>query len=315
MLLALLLAIAPQKPIEAKLTLPAEARVRGTELALGRLARVECADAAVRARLERYSLGWAPAPGYSRLVQRWQLERELAHAFPTVTISSSGAVDCRVAPEVARVTSDEIASKARGELEELFRGRDARIRATGNVAELEVPAPNEKLELRAVNVGLAQRELRGGAWNVGVQVWIDGTLYQTAWTTFAVELWADVPVLVRDVARGELLSPDMVETRRVELGADSTSAALSGDSLAGAVAQRDLARGSIVQDRDVRRAQLVATGEPVTLEVRKGAVVARSTVTCKQDGRLGDRVKIVNAGSARELTALVVGRALVRIEL
>jgi flagella basal body P-ring formation protein FlgA len=122
-------------------------------------------------------------------------------------------------------------------------------------------------------------------------------------------------VLVRDVARGELLSSAMVETRRVEVGADTPLAALEGSALAGAVAQRDLARGSVVLDRDVRRAQLVANGEPVTLEVRKGAVVARSTVTCKQDGRLGDRVKIVGQGSARELTALVVGRATVRIEL
>lgn len=312
MLLALFLALAPQGPIEAKLVLPKETRVRGTELSLASLGRVECADAAVRARLERYSLGWAPAPGYSRLVQRWQLERELAHAFPTVAVSLTGAPDCRVAPETARVASEDIATKARGELEGLFRGRDAKIRATGNVADLEVPAANETIELRPT---LAQRELRGGAWNVGVQVWIDGTLYQTAWATFAVELWAEMPVLVRDVARGELLSPEMLETRRVEVTGDATFAALSGDSLAGAVTQRDIARGSVVQDRDVRRAQLVTSGEPITLEVKKGAVVARSTVTCKQDGRLGDRVKIVNAGGARELTAIVVGRALVRIEL
>lgn len=296
----------------ARVVFPAEARVRGTELALGTLATVDCADAALRARIESFSLGWAPAPGYSRLLQRGSVERDVAKAFPGVQVAISGADACRVYPRTQLVRGAELESKARAELESLLAGREAVVRVVNASADLEVPEAREKLELRS---RIDRRELRGGAWSVPVQVWIDGALYQTAWTSFTAELWAELPVLVRDVARGELLSPAHVETRRVRVEGDVPLAALGSDALSGAVAQRELARGSFVTDRDVKRAQLVARGEPVTLEIRKGSVVARSTVTCTQDGALGDTVKIQTADKSRELAARVLGRGLVTIEL
>lgn len=296
----------------ASVVLQGDAQVPGTEIELGRVAQVRCDDAALAAKLETYSLGWTPAPKYSRLLQRWELERDLRTAFPGIEITVSGAERCRVAPQTDVVRGEALLAKAKGELEALFRGRDAQVRPTGNVVDVEVPTAKSALELRPA---LQRRELKGGAWSVPVQIWIDGSVYQTTWIQLAVELWADVPVLVRDVARGELLAPDMVEVRRVALDANSPSRPLDGLALSGAVAQRDLARGSVVGDQDVRRARFVARGELVTLEVRKGSVVARSSVVCQQDGALGDKVKVVNAGASRELSVQVVGRALVRIDL
>lgn len=302
----------PNATVTAKLVLPSEARVRGTELELASLATVECADPATRARLERHSLGWAPAPGYSRLLQRAQVERELAAGFPGVQLSITGADSCRVTPRTQIVSANVLVEKAQAELATIFAGRETTVRVTGALVDLEVPEAREKTELLA---RIERRELRGGAWSIPVQVWIDGALYQTAWAGFSVELWAELPVLVRDVARGELLSSGHVETKRVKVEGDTPFAALDALALSGSVAQRDLARGSIVTDRDVKRAQLVTRGEPITLEVQKGAVVARSTVTCTQDGALGDTIQVQTADKSRPLAARVVGRALVRIEL
>ena len=298
--------------VSAAIVLPAEAHVKGTELALGALATIDCADAELRARLERYSLGWAPAPGYSRLLQRAVLQRDLTAAFPGAVLTIAGADACRVHPKTRIVRGAELEAKGRAELDALFVGRDAVVRIANASADLEVPDARETMELRA---RLERRELRGGTWSVPVQVWIDGALYQTAWTTFATELWTELPVLVRDVARCELLSSAHVEPRRVKVEDGASFAALGADALAGAVAQRDLARGSVVTDRDVKRAQLVARGEPVTLEVRKGAVTARSTGTCNQDGALGDVVKVLTADKSREIVARVAGRGLVVVQL
>lgn len=300
----------------ASIVLADDAQVRGTELELGRVAQVRCDDAALAARLEHFSLGWTPAPRYSRLLQRWELERDLKNAFPDVEFTVSGSERCRVAPQTEVVRGEALLQKAKRELETLFQGRDARLRPDTNVIDIEVPAATTGMELRAA---LQRRELRGGAWSVPVQIWIDGGVYQTAWIGLNVELWADVPVLVRDVARGELLAPEMVESRHVQLDASNAlggpASPLVGDALAGAVANRDLARGTVVTDQDVRRARMVSRGEVVTIEVHKGAVVARATFTCQQDGALGDKVKVVNADKSRELTVEVCGRATCRITL
>lgn len=312
MLLQLITLLALAGGPSATITLPAEARARGTELGVSEIAKVDCVDAATKARIERHTLGWSPAPGYSRLLQRLQVERELTSAFPGVAIRVSGADACRVTPLTQVVTASAIETKARAELATLFEGRESTVRLASPLADLELPEAREKTELVA---RIERRELRGGAWSVPVQLWIDGAVYQTAWASFAVELWADVPVLVRAVARGELLSAADVELRRSRVDAGTPEDALDGVALAGAVAQRDLARGSIVAARDVKRAQLVTRGEPVTLEVQKGAVVARSTVTCSQDGALGDSIQVQTADKSRSLRARVVGRSLVRIEL
>lgn len=298
--------------LTANVELSGEARVRGTELTLGAVATVRCDTPETRARLEAHAIGWAPAPGFSRVLASAQLERELEMAFPGLDIVIDRTRTCRVLPETRRLGAAEIEQAAQHELAQLFIGRDAHLRTKTAARDLDVPAPREKLELRAV---IDRRELRAGDWNVPVQLWIDGYLYQTVWQTFAVELWAEVPALVRDVTRGELLGPELVELRRVQLEGDAITGALDASALSGAVALRDLPRGSAITSRDVRRAQLVTNGEPVTLEVRKGGITARSTCICRQDGALGDKVKVATNDKSRELNAQVVGRALVRIEL
>lgn len=308
----LLQVVATGSLLTANVELSGAARVRGTELTLGAVATVRCDAPETQARLEGYAIGWAPAPGFSRVLAAAQLERELESAFPGVDITLDRTRTCRVSPETQRVGAAELQSRAEAELAQVFAGRDARLHVKNPARDLDVPAPLASLELRPV---IERRELRAGDWNVPVQLWIDGALYQTVWQTFAVELWAEVPALVRDVARGELLAPELVELRRVQLTGDALTGVLDASALSGAVALRDLARGVAITSRDVRRATLVTSGEPVTLEVRKGGITARSSVVCRQDGALGDKVKVQTSDKTRELNAQVIGRALVRIEL
>jgi flagella basal body P-ring formation protein FlgA len=65
----------------------------------------------------------------------------------------------------------------------------------------------------------------------------------------------------------------------------------------------------------VRRAQLVRRGDLVQLQVKKGAVVARSTAIAAEDGMFGERIRVTTASSKRELTAVVVGRESVEVVL
>ena len=57
--------------------LPPDARVSGTELRLGSIARVEGDDPTEVASLKSMHLGYSPAPGYSRLFDANQLLAEL----------------------------------------------------------------------------------------------------------------------------------------------------------------------------------------------------------------------------------------------
>lgn len=292
--------------------LPGEARVRGAELALGQLATIEGDDAELAARVSALAVGHAPAPGYTRTLQRWQLEERVRTDFPGASIAFRGSGACRVILEVERVAGQAIQSAARTELAGVFGQREISIATETAVADVDVPLGAAPARLRA---SIDRRELRGGAWQVPVQILVDGAPYQTVWAAFQVELFDLVPVLVRDVRRGELLGSDLIETRRVRISAQEAGAFLAPEKLVGASAVRDLAAGRGVVEADVKRALLVRQGDTVELSVRKGPILARATATALQGGAIGDKVRVSTGDKNRSITGVIVGRNQIEVDL
>lgn len=289
-----------------------ETRVRGTELSVGALAEVRGDDAALVERVKALELGWAPAPGYTRTLQRWQIEQKLQGAFPGTQLQIEGAQVVRVVPQTQKLSGTELRTRAEEELRSLFAGRETILTPTSALTDLEIPAGQRAPELRCL---LEKREQRAGAWSVPVQIWVDGALYSTQWINFQVELSELRPVLVRDLRRGDVIGPEHFELRRTRIGHMGGLEPLSGPALLGAVAQVDLAAGSTVTAREVQRARLVKSGETVQIQVRKGAITARSSAIAKADGMSGDRIRLVSADKSREISGVVIGRGLVEVDL
>lgn len=294
----------------ASVALPPQVSVRGTELLLGQVAALD-GDAASLARLRSLSLGYAPAPGYVRTLQRWQIADRVRAAVPNVEIRWSGAEVCRVVPEIERVFGTELQSSAAQALEASYAGRDATIRPSGRCADIDVPRGETPVSLRVVP---ESRELRAGTVSIPVQVIVDGTAYQTVWVPFDVELVELVPVLARDVQRGEILGREHFESRTQRLAAGS-AAFLSPERAIGSTVLRDLPAGSRVFEADVKRTLLVKQGDTVALVVKKGAVDARAHATALQNGYLGDRIRVSTNDKTKTVTAVVAGRAHVEIDL
>jgi flagella basal body P-ring formation protein FlgA len=294
------------------IVLPAQVQVRGTELSLGSVAQVRGDDAALVERAKALELGWTPAPGYTRVLQNWQIEQKLAAAFAGTSVKFEGSPACKIAPETAHVAGSALLAKAQEELRSVFGAREVALVAQGQVSDLEVPQGQKPCELRCA---IERREQHAGAWSVPVQVWVDGTLYQTCWIGFAAELYDLVPVLAREVRRGDVLDGSLLELRRTRIGADLGGEPLGFMALNGAVALRDLGAGSVLTERDVQRAKLVRNGDTVQLQVRKGSITARGTAIAKADGSAGERIRVWNSDKTRELSGTVIGRGLVEIDL
>lgn len=293
-------------------TVPETASVRGQDLHVSSIVRVEGAEASDRARIEALTLGYTPSPGYGRVITRDEIATRLRAALPDRTVSVLGAERCRVEVETETVTGASVQAQALTALRKATEGLDVAIAAATPIADLVVPHPESRLELRpSVDV----RALRSGNVSVPVQVWIDGAPYQTVQAPLLVELYRNVPVVVADVGRGQPLSASVVNVERRLVDAGLPGEPLVWQAVNGSLALRDLRAGTIVTDRDVQRALLVKRGDVVQIQVRKGGIVARSTATAAQDGYLGDRVRVTTADARRELTAVVTGRSSVELDL
>ena len=106
------------------ITLPAETKVAGTELSLGAVAKVECDDAALSARVQGLSLGYAPAPGFSRVLESAALLRQVRAAAPGVEVKIIGPGTCRVLPATEMVSAEAITNAARTALVKQLAARD-----------------------------------------------------------------------------------------------------------------------------------------------------------------------------------------------
>ncbi|MBL8858730.1 MAG: flagellar basal body P-ring formation protein FlgA [Planctomycetes bacterium] len=294
------------------LTVPETAHVRGQELRVSSIVRIEGADASEKARIESITLGYTPSPGFGRVITRDEIAAKVRALFPRTTVSVIGAERCRVAVETEVIRGEALRASALKALREAIAGRDATVNDAGAIADVLVPRADSKLELRAVP---DLRALRSGSIAVPVQVWIDGAPYQTVQTTLSLDLYETVPVLLQDVRRGEALSASSVDMQRKKVDATLQGEPLIYASISGAVATRDLRLGTVVTDRDVQRAHLVKRGDIVQIMVKKGPVIARSTALAAQDGFLGDKIRVTTAGMKRELTAVITGRGNVEVDL
>jgi len=294
------------------LSIPSDAHVRGQEMHLGDVVRIDGADAAETARFAAISLGYTPSPGFARVLTRDEIASKVRTALPGTAFQVAGTDRCRIELETEVVRGDALRTEAAQALRSALNGRDATFADEGTQADVVVPKAANKIELHAL---ADARTLRSGIVPVAVQVWIDGSPYQTVQASFKVEMYATLPVLVADVRRGDVLGAGSTDLRRVRVDASLAGEPLSTSALPGATLTHDMQRGAVVTDRDVQRAQLVKQGDLVQIQVRKGPVVARSTAIASQDGCLGDRVRVTTSSSKRELFAIVTGRDSVEVDL
>lgn len=121
---------------------------------------------------------------------------------------------------------------------------------------------------------------------------------------------AEVAVLARSVAKGELLSAaDFATEAR---STSSARGALAAGDAAGLEAGRNLAVGTIVRSGDLVRPRLVRRGEPVTISWRQAGLTITTSGRALGSGGTGDLVRVV-ASTNRTFDAVVEGAGAVRI--
>jgi len=292
--------------------LPTDAEVRGTSIQLGALAQVTSLDEELARRVREFDLGSVPAPGYSRVFQSFTLKRDLENAFPETDFEFVGQVNARVSAAVQKIGTDSVRGAALQVLKERFRGKDAQFTLTSSLGTTNVPMGRTETKLDA---SLKRVGTRPGLWSVPVDVVVDGAVYQTVWTTWKVELWEQRRVLVRSIARGEIITPEALETRRVKVDVHSVDGTVPAIAINGAMAKHDIVAGVPVTLRDVERPLVIRRGALINLEVKKGAITAKTVANALQDGRVGDTIRIQTQSNGRELAAIVLSKDVVQIEL
>ncbi|HSK39060.1 MAG TPA: flagellar basal body P-ring formation chaperone FlgA [Arenibaculum sp.] len=131
-----------------------------------------------------------------------------------------------------------------------------------------------------------------------------GRLYELTAST-SVEI--DVPVPVRRIPPGEILSEGDLTTVPMPLARMPASAIGSKDLLVGMASRRLLAPGRLIHARSVGAPVVVERNKPVTLVFEQDGLYLAAQGRALQDGGVGDEVRVMNPSSHAVVNGMVTG--------
>ena len=293
------LALVVAVPALAGPTLRGDVTAERDTVTLGDL--VEDAPAA----LAQKPLFRAPALGRSGTIQAARI-LEAARALGLDAIETGGRAQVNVARAARRIGIAEIETAMR---EALARrdGIDARgvaIVFDGALPGLLVP-PGVTEALVASELAYDPRGRRVtalvtvGAGEGRASMRVSGSLVETV----------EVGIVARAIAKGDpIAAGDVAVERRPRdaVPADAQSEPGRGQ-LAGQVARRPLAVGTVLRAGDLQRPEIVAKGEPVLIVFEAPGMSLTLRGRASEAGALGDAVGVVNTATKKPMQATIVG--------
>ncbi len=162
-----------------------------------------------------------------------------------------------------------------------------------------------------------------GAWprsRVGMPVTlrVDGAIAQTRMVWFTTRAWRDVHVYAHDYRSGEAGDDLRTVTRRVDIAAEGGEEVVAADVLApvprGYRLLRDVRAGQPVLARDLGPMPAVARNTRVALQVRRAGLALSIAALARDDGAVGESVRVLPQGATQWIRAAVTGRNEVTIE-
>jgi flagella basal body P-ring formation protein FlgA len=124
---------------------------------------------------------------------------------------------------------------------------------------------------------------------------------------------AEVTVLTRPIARGEVIRRGDLEVQRVPLSRAQRMEPAYPDMLIGFEARRAMRPGVPISANDVQPPTLVARNDRVVIELRTGRLAISADGRAMEAGSEGDTISVINTHSKRVIDATVIGRGRVQL--
>lgn len=122
-------------------------------------------------------------------------------------------------------------------------------------------------------------------------------------------------VATRDLPRGAQIGPSDMRLEQKEARRIPRDAAAPGDEVVGLQLRRGVRKGRIVRERWLEAVSKVKRGDLVRIVVRSGGLQIVGKGRAVTDGAIGDRIRVVNTDSRREITGRVTRDGSIHVDL
>jgi flagellar basal body P-ring formation protein FlgA len=154
-----------------------------------------------------------------------------------------------------------------------------------------------------------------GRFSARVELYRQGELVQQATASIDVRFWADLLVPVRNINRGEMLSPDLFTAKRFDVTAWTEPMLAEPAHLSGCRAKNILTAGRQVGLARLEKIPDVSTGGTVTLVGTVGILEIRAKGVALQNGAIGETIAVRNTDSGKVVSGKIIASGAVAVAL
>lgn len=240
-------------------------------------------------------LARAGAPGEPVSLEPAFIQREAARHG--LTWANAGGVARITVERAARtVTPDALAAIVE---ETLFMD-------TGEAHEVTLSAAAQTLAAPADSLGQPRlisfdHDARSGLFRAEMAAWPEGPARMISGRAVPV---VDVPVLVRPLARGDVIRESDIEWTRLASDRVRADMLTRTEAMVGQAARRSLREGAPLRAMDVEAPVMIARGDTVALVYRSGPLILTARARALQDAAEGELARFVNLQSNRTIEAI-----------
>lgn len=279
------------------------AGVVGDTIRLSDVAAID-ADALTATKLKAVEVGPSPLPGKSRPVGVDYVRIRLRQAkLDPAVVDEASAKSCVVTRSSQTLTTDALVDCARTYLEAHIEAGDGKLVIEPGTRPRDIVLPAGTLELSAdqsaaVSTGATRR--------VTVSATVDGTLVAHSDVSLRVRRYAKVAVAKATIARGTLLTNDVVEYEERDCMSLPPDVLHDTDSLDGLQAQQVIAAHAPLTKRTASEPPVIRVGDAVTIVAGAGGIKISTPGVSDENGRVGQTIRVRNTGSNTACRATVV---------
>jgi flagellar basal body P-ring formation protein FlgA len=142
---------------------------------------------------------------------------------------------------------------------------------------------------------------------------VDGAPAGNSIISGRLEVFAAVPIAVTTLHRGELITEENITMER-QILAKPDRPPLDKEELIGMQMTRTVNAGRVIEESHITMPPVVKEGEMVKVHGRKGALFISTSGIARDDGGLGERIRVRNIASNKMIHCRVDGPGMVSVE-
>jgi flagellar basal body P-ring formation protein FlgA len=147
-----------------------------------------------------------------------------------------------------------------------------------------------------------------------VQILVDGQVIERVIVPATIEVWSDVVLAVKPLGKFQPIEADDILVQKMNLACVPANVIVRADQVLGLRARHNIAANSVLRSDQVESPPVVLHGEVVQMIAESAVLRVAAKGLAKENGAVGDRIRVMNLRSKKIVYAQVVDHQTVRVE-